>query len=283
MGGCMDSLNALIGVERPMEVVASALRTFAEDVGASVVGAYQVCCSDETECTCSAALDRDFVCRLLPDLKPGCRVAFHTVNLGARYEWGAVRIAEEHYATSHAREGFKFLLVKVNAHAAVQHTAEGWRYGWLERYGNESACCGALAGMFEGSLLPAIVELREMFAFGGVDRAAVLANPRLVEPRYRALLTAVVSSHLQAMRVVRDIQEFRPESPTVFLVVPCVTINRPGPDTEIVVGQYGIDCTDGKTEVRYGGLGDDPAAYCVRHEGDCAIITDDHWGKSGHP
>ncbi len=277
----MDSLNALIGVERPLDEVASALRAFAEGVGADAVGAYQVCCSDETECACSAALDRDFVCRLLPDLKPGCRGAFHTVNLGARYEWGAVRVAEEHYATSHAARGFKFLLVKINAHAAVQRTADGWRYGWLQRYGKESACCGALAGMFEGSLLPAIVELREMFNFGGVDRAAMLANPRLVPPRYRALLTAVVSAHLQAMRVVRDIQEFRPESPTAFLVVPCVTINRPGPDTEIVVGQYGIDRTGGKAEVRYAGLGNDPTAYRVRHAGDLVVITDDHWGKSG--
>lgn len=279
----MDSLNALIGVEGPLDVVASVLRTFAEEMGANTVGAYQVCCSDEAECTCSAALDRSFVCRLLPDLKPGCRVAFHTVNLGARYEWGAVRVAEEHFATSHARQGFKLLLVKINAHAAVQRTADGWQYGWLQRYGNESTCCGALAGMFEGSLLPAIVELRETFAFGGVDRAAMLADPRLVEARYRALLTAVVSAHLQAERVVRDIQEFRPESPTVFLVVPSVTINRPGPDTEVVVGQYGIDGTGGKAEVRYAGLGNDPSAYRVQHEGDRVRISDDHWGGNGRP
>ncbi len=276
----MDSLDALIGVERPLDAVSSVLRAFAEGVGASVVGAYQICCSDESECTCLAMLDREFVCRLLPDLKPGCCGAFHTVNLGARYEWGAVRVAEEHFATPLALEGFKFLLVKVNAHAAMRRAPDGLRYGWLQRYGNESACCGALTGLFEGSLLPAIVELREVFGSGGLDRLAMLANPRLVQPRYRALLTAVASAQLQAMRVVRDIQEFQPASATMFLVVPCVTVNRPGPDSEIVVGQYGIDRTGAKVEVRYAGLGNDPSAYRVRHDGDRVVITDDHWGKA---
>lgn len=278
-GPGMDSLDDLIGVETPLDAVSAVLRTFAEGVGASTVGAYQVCCSDETECLCSGALDREFVFRLLPDLKPGCCGAFHTVTLGARYEWGAVRVAEEHFATPAARDGFKFLLVKINAHAAVERTPDGWRYGWLQRYGNESACCGALAGLFEGSLLPAIVELRELFASGGLDRLSLLADPQRVEPPYRALLAALVSAHLQGMRVVRDIQEFRPASPTVFLVVPCVTVNRPGPDAEIVVGQYGIDRTGAKAEVRYAGLGNDPTAYRLRHDGDRVIITDDRWDQ----
>ncbi len=279
----MDSLNALIGLETPLEVVASTLRAFAEGVGASAVGAYQVFCSDETECTCSDAFDRQFVARLLPDLKPGRCGAFHTVNLGARYEWGAVRVAEEHFATPAACEGFKFLLVKINAHAAVQRTADGWEYGWLQRYGKESACCGALAGLFEGSLLPAIVELREMFAFGGLNRLGMLADPRLVEPRYRALYTAIVSAQLQSMRVARDIQEFRPASATVFLIVPCVTLNRLEPDSEIVVGQYGIDYTSAKADIRYAGLGNDPSGYRIRYDADRVRIVDEQWCADGHP
>ncbi len=276
----MDSLDTLIGVETPLTAVSAALRKFAEGVGASAVGAYHVCCSDETECVCTATLDREFVCRLLPDLKPGCCGAFHTVNLGSRYEWGAVRIAEEHFATPAARRGFKFLLVKINAHAAVQPDEDGWRYGRLQRYGNESACCGALAGLFAGSPLPAIAELRELFASDGLDRLGLLADPQVVEPRYRALLAAVVSAQLQAARVVRDVEEFRPASPTAFLVLPCVTVNRPGPDTEIVVGRFEIDRTGASPDVRYTGLGDDPRAYRVHHQADRAVVSDGQWPAS---
>lgn len=275
----MDSLDTLIGVETPLAAVSGALRAHAKDVGAKVVGAYHVCCSDESECLCTATLDQEFVCQLLPDLKPGCCGAFHTVNLGARYEWGAVRIAEEHFATPSAREGFKFLLVKVNSHAAVQPVEDGWRYGRLQRYGNESACCGALAALFEGSLLPAIVELRELFAADGLDRLALLADPRIVEPRYRALLTAIVSAHLQAASVVADIQQFQPASPTTFLVLPCVTINRPGPDTEIVVGQFGIDRAGTKADVHYIGLGNDPRGYRAHHQEDRVVLSDEHWPR----
>ncbi len=276
----MDSLDILIGVETPLAAVSAALRKVAERLDASVVGAYHVCCSDESECLCTATLDQEFVCQLLPDLKPGCCGAFHTVNLGARYEWGAVRIAEEHFATPSARGGFKFLLVKVNSHAAVQPAEGGWRYGRLQRYGNESACCGALAALFEGSGLPAIVELRELFASDGLDRLALLADPRIVEPSHRALVAAVVSAHLQAARVVADIQQFQPASPTTFLVLPCVTINRPGPDHEIVVGRFGIDRTGAKTDVRYFGLGNDPRGFRVDHRADRVVLSDAQWPKA---
>ena len=66
-----------------------------------------------------------------------------------------------------------------------------------------------------------------------------------------AALAAVAGARLQAARAVADIAKYRPLWPTVFLVVPCVTINRTESDTELVVGQYGIDATGQRPENCY--------------------------------
>jgi len=54
-----------------------------------------------------------------------------------------------------------------------------------------------------------------------------------------------------------------------------VTINRPGPDTEFVVGEHGVDWTGTTASVAYQGLGD--ATYRVRHEFDRLHVEDDRW------
>jgi hypothetical protein len=197
--------------------------------------------------------------------------------LGSRYEQGAVRIAEEHFAVSQAPQVANLLVVKINAHVGVRAASDGFEYGWMERYNRPSACCGALAGLLEGKRLPALDELRETFRSGGHDRLAILGDARRVPPPQRALLAAVVNARLQAERAVEDIRSHRPESPATFLVVPCVTINRPGPDTELVVGEYGVDWTGSAASAMYQGLGDDPAAYRVRYEFDRLCVEDDHW------
>ena len=263
----MTKLRDLIGTECKLERLSGALREFVAELGPAVVGAHHVLCSDETERECAEAFHRWFAGPMLPDLKPARRAAFHTVNLGARYEWGAIRIADEHFAAPAAKGALKLLVVKINSHVAVRYTPEGPEYGWLDRYGGESACCGALAALMEGSDLPAVRELAQLFAADGRNRVGVLHDMSRVPVEQRALLAAVTNARLQAQRAVLDIEEHRPHSPTMFLVLPCVTINRPGPDTELLVGQYGIDWTQDSAEIKYSGLGDDPAAYRVRHAG----------------
>jgi len=53
--------------------------------------------------------------------------------------------------------------------------------------------------------------------------------------------------------------------PTHFLILSCVSINRPGPNTELLVGRHEIDWTGETPATTYEGLGDDPAGYCLEH------------------
>jgi len=276
----MVRIRDLIGVESELSQVGLALRHFAEELSAPVVGAYQVTCSDEVEWECAEAFQEHFCDELLPILEFERRSPFRSINLGARYEWGAIRVAEEHFATESSQEAFKLLVAKINAHVAVEDTRDGPVYGGVDRYGRRSTCCGALAGLFEGSLLPAIQELRQIFQFGGLNRLSVLADRSRIAPEHRALLAAVVSARLQAHRVVLDIEEYRPESPTVFLILPCVTLNRLGRDTELVVGQYGVDRTEPTPRVKYVGLGDAPASYRIGYDQGRLIVEDDRWPET---
>lgn len=273
----IESLKARIGVENDLAQVAWSLREIAQQLRPSVVGGYQLTCSDEAEWECARTFQRLFVEPLLPGLKPDCRAPFRSINLGSRYEEGAIRVAEEHFAGPAAHGSPKLLVVKLNSHVGVRAVGEELEYGWMERYHRPSPCCGALAALLEGTRLPALDELRAAFHSGGLDRLAALADASRVLPAHRALLAAVANARLQGERIVHDIQGQRPESPTIYLVVPCVTINRPGPDTELVVGECGVDWTGASASTRYQGLGDDPAAYRVRHVTGRLHITDDHW------
>lgn len=273
----MEHLQGLVGVETELSHVAGVLRRFVQTLHCPVVGAYQVTCSDETEWECIAAFQRLFVDELVPPLKSGHSCAFRSANLGARYEWGAIRVAEQHFAIPQSSKTFKLMVVKINSHVGVQGSSEAVAYGSIHSHAIESACCGTLIAMLEGGQLPAIQQLRELFRSEGRNRLLALLDPGIVELRYRALAAAVVNARLQAQQAALDIEQYRPETPTVYLILPCVTFNRPGADTELVIGQYGIDWTERSAKVRYHGLGDDPSKYSIRTEQGRAVITDHQW------
>jgi len=273
----MNQLRDLIGMEVDLERVISSLRRFTRDLNPPVVGSYHVTCSDEVEWGCAETFQRLFVQDMLPQLRPGVQASFRTMNLGARYEWGALRVAEEHYATADTEETFKLLVAKINSHVAVQEVGGRVVHGKLDRYGVESTCCGALVSLLRGAVLPATEELRELFRSGGQDRLAMLTDPQDIPPEHQALSAAIVNARLQADRAVLDIREFRPETPTIFLILPCVTLNRSGVDTELVVGQYGVDWTEEHPTVKYTGLGDNPAHYRIEHVRGRLQVEDDHW------
>lgn len=275
----MSEICNLIGKEAELPRVARAIRLFAEEMAAPTVGGYHITCSDESEWECAMVFDRLFSREMLPRLKMDRAAVFRTMNLGGRYEPGAIHVAEEHFATFVSRQTVKVMVVKINSHAAVLRHEEGPCYGTLKRYGSDSACCGALVSLLAGGNIPAIKELAHQFARDGHDRLAELLDEEQIPPRYQALLAAVVNARLQADRVVDDIRSQAPKSPTVFLILPCVTINRDEPDNELVVGQYGVDATVAELNIKYRGLGAAPLQYRVAFENGLLSITDDQWQR----
>ena len=175
----MGRLEDLIGTETDLARLSGTVQEVARTLGASVVGAYHVTCSDEAEWECVESFQQSFAEMALPALKPGRRAALHTINLGARYEPGAIHLAGEHFATEESSAEPKLMVAKINAHVGVRQGSEGPEYGWLDRYHLLSPCCGALGALLGGSDLPAVRELADTFASDGTDRLAVVS---LAEP-----------------------------------------------------------------------------------------------------
>jgi hypothetical protein len=244
----------------------------------SVVGAMLVTCADESEHECVTAFQKGFVNLLLPQLKFAQQSAFRIANLGGRYDWGAVRIAEDHYADAERVPVKKVIVVKVNSHVGVleEHGVE--KYGIMRRYEDTSHSCGALNALLSGDKRPFALQLAELFVSEGPDRLAILRDEKQVDPEYRPLFAALVSARLQARKVILDIQDYEPVSHTEFLVIPCVTLNRAGKDTEIVCGYYFASEETGVKEPNYYGLGDNPAMFEVERRHDRLLVTDDHLG-----
>jgi len=273
----MSELHQMIGREVDAAQINWALRQLVEQLRPEVVGACQVACADEAEWPCLDAFQRWFAGVVLPEWKAECRAAMRVVNLGARYERGLAPLAEQHFAPASSGAGLKLIVVKINAHVALRMLPDGPDFGWLERYGELSACCGALAAMLEGSTLPAARELANAFRWGGVDRASILRNLRHVPVEERALRAAVANALLQSQRAAQDIAEHVPAGPTLYLVLPCLSINRLGPDGEMLLGEWGIDFSSDKPESRYQGLGDDPAAYQLGFDNGRLTLADGQW------
>jgi hypothetical protein len=209
----MDRLHELVGVEDSVTGVTQAIHLAAVADHPPVVGAVHVSCADESENECVTAFQHGFVQHLLPPLKFAQRSAFRIANLGGRYEWGGIRIAEQHYAA--AKIGaHKLMVVKINSHVGIEHDRDRYRFGVLKRYEGHSPCCGALCGLLEGKHTPAIGRLGEILQSEGKDRVATLLDEGAVDSANRSLFAAIVSARLQARKVVLDIQDYAPVSPS---------------------------------------------------------------------
>lgn len=252
-----------LGTARDLDESVRTLKYAIQTWRPPVVGALHVTCSDEAEQECADSFQQWFVRDLLPGTRTGRRAPFRCANLGARYEWGATAIAEQHYACARPGHAFKAMLIKIDAHVAMEPGPEGLVFGRKKRFdAADSVFCGALTALLEGQHGPAVDELRDTFQSEGRDRLAALRDPEVVPPRLRSLYAAAASARLQARRAILDIQDRPPQTPTIYLVVPCVTVNKAGRDTEIVCGCYVADTRDAKgADVLYWGLGDDPAQY----------------------
>ncbi|MCZ6599137.1 MAG: hypothetical protein O7B99_15975 [Planctomycetota bacterium] len=294
-----ERLYECLGVERDLNETVRTLRHYVQEQRAPVVGAVHVTCSDEAQQECIQAFDRNFVRYMLPSLKFAEKAPFRCSNLGGRYEWGAVPISEDHFADAKGAEDWKLLLVKIDAHVSVEPDPTGPRYGRMQRYDTQSVYCGAIHAVLDGDVRPFSEDLEQAFGFEGVDRLTALNDPQRVDPRLRSLFGAITSARLQARRAMLDVQDHVPRTPTLYLVVPCVTLNRREHDTEIVCGVYTADHRSEEPHHEYCGLGDLPWEYRLtseaggievsdatrqlpRHARDHRALVGEEWRKRGH-
>ncbi|MFH2007107.1 MAG: hypothetical protein ABI333_11020 [bacterium] len=269
-----------VGRELPLDSLTRHLYYAVRALQPPAVGAMHVTCADESEIECYESFQKSFVQYLLPRLKFSHQAAFRIANLGGRYEWGAIPIADAHYDSVAPDAPYKLMVVKLNAHTSVEDTAQGPRYGKLLRYRAESDYCGALHGLLADSPVPALRDLELQFRSEQRDRLAPLRDRKRIPAHQRMLFVALVSARLQARQVVLDIQDHPPVKPTLYIVLPCVTINRSQRDTEILCGVYVMDRALHVGQDLYSGLGDDPEGYRVHHRGpELVTIDDDNVGR----
>jgi hypothetical protein len=271
----MEELLKLIGREFTVRKISQTLCDVADKLRPGIVGAMHITCADESEHECVQAFQKGFVQHHLPELKFAHQSAFRISNLGGRYDWGAIGIVEKHFVLPDDRKSFKLIVVKVNSHVGVISENDEEYYGFYKRYGSNSSCCGALYALMTGEQGPYIDELRNLFRSEGKERLKILMNVGQVAPKHRGLYAAVVSAGLQARQVTADIRNHTPSGPTLYLIVPCVTLNRLEIDTEILCGVYTADHRSGEPCEEYTGLGDDPSTYSLSIQNRRIFIKDE--------
>lgn len=271
----MKAFAPLVGRQNTSTELCHALKSWVHEAGATVVGAMHVTCSDEAMQEGADAFRSAFAEALLPSLKHGLVAPFRVARLGGRYEWGAVRVAEANFATAGVGDGFKALIVKIDAHVSAEQSGSVWQFGTMARYGGESRYCGALAALLEGVRAPFVEDLETLYRSGEIDRLAVLRDPRRVDPALAPLFAAQVSARLQARLAAHEIQDHTPRTPTLYLIVHGTALNRKGPDAELTGGFHVIDRTGGQRGSGYIGLGDDPSRYRFESAGGRLGLADD--------
>ncbi len=255
----VDDLHKLIGHDVSLRQVSDRILQFAQELSPAAVGAHQINCSDESERECVETFHDVVVRPLLPKLKYWAQSSFRTVNLGSRYERGSIAIAEDHYATEASKASFKLLIVKLNAHVSVASRDGHTVFGRQSRYDKDCVYCGALGALLAGSDAGFVRELAEVFAMHEIDRVAYLTSH--CDEGVRALYAAVCNSVLQSELAVRDIMTTSSHTPTCYLLVSSVTLNRVSADTELVVGIHFVDERSGDKVHSFRGLGSDPSRY----------------------
>jgi hypothetical protein len=117
----MEHLYWAIGRERALRELTQMLYFDVRSHTDHLVGALHVTCADETEAECAEAFQQGFVQYLLPQLKFARRSAMRVSNLGGRYEWGSIGIADMHFALPETiTPPPRLMVIKINAHVALE-------------------------------------------------------------------------------------------------------------------------------------------------------------------
>lgn len=270
----MRNIQGLVGTAFDSADSARAVKAYVQHLNPPVVGALHVTCSDGAEHECADAFHQELVQDLLPAYTFLNKAAFRTANLGARYEWNSIRVAESHFAGAAPGHDYKLMVVKINTHVAWDGTPDGPVFGRMRRFDSDSIYCGALHALLDGKRGPFLDLLREAYESEGIDRLGMLRNPDLVAPHLRPLVAAIVGARLQARQALLDIQDYKPLSPTLYLVLAAVSLNRTERDHELLCGYYHADYRGDAPALEYMGLGDDPSRYRVDASNTAVSVTD---------
>lgn len=272
-----ERLYAILGEEHTCDEVSRLLRSYVQSLKPPVVGAMRVTCSDEAEQENIEAFQRNFVRYLLPSLKFSSKSPFRAATLGGRYEWNSIRIAEDHYALARGAEDWKVLVCKISSHVSLEEGGDGQpSFGCGQRYGAESTYCGAIDAVLNGSTLPFAQRLAEDIDFEDGKRLAALRDPRRVGASHRSFFAAVVNARIQARRAMIDVQDHVSRTPTLYFILPCVTFNRSGHDTEVVLGIYTSDRRGTTPHDEYCGLSSVPEEYRFESQAGRLKLVDPH-------
>ncbi|MCR4318589.1 MAG: hypothetical protein NUW37_19785 [Planctomycetes bacterium] len=266
-----EAVQKCVGREMPLKDWRGQLASWVQSFRAKNVGAHLITCSDESERENTNAFNEIIADTILPKLKQGLSSPFRTANLGSRYEWYSIRIAEDHFA------GFskdpKLMLISFCSHAGKYTLDDRPAFGQFFRYSTPSSACGAINAFLSGSHLPFTIDYDAALGMFGVDRKSMLLNPKVVRERHKSLYTAIATTGLQTMMLLIDIFDYAEQTQTMYLITNVVTINQPGEDTCIVCGLHLAEKSEGAMDVRYFGIGDDPSRYRIADKGGLVTIT----------
>jgi hypothetical protein len=241
----MNELRNIIGTELPLDQFHLILRRAAAGVsGVSSYGAGLVTCSDERQGVLRGGFERDVAMPLISDVKNGRDRVFSVSNLCGRLEPGAFELIDDHFSRATAR-GPKLLLLEIASHVGRLKTDSGFVYGYVDRFGRWSPCCGALTSLLNPTNVMDTVRhpwFEQLNAFFGPVRLETL---RAMPESNRMIAAAIIHSALQAESVVADVFNAPPEIPTDVLLVAGVAVNQQWADGFLPVAYHHVRVESG--------------------------------------
>jgi len=259
-----DALAAITGRELELGLLSTTLSDVVGEVTWPTIGAVHITCADEAQ---QRVIDKVQELLVEPHVTPmasGERTAFRLVNLGGHHEFGALAIAEDHWAGGHDTDhGPKLMVVRADAHVGVDHDPTGAAvYGRFLRFEHSSIACGALAAVLRG------VAMRG--AEGFVDQE--IRARRILDAfdeRTRMLAAAICRAELSANDCVDEIAGMAPASPTVWLVVATVTLNHPDRHSSMLTS---VRVVDEHGTISGDWLGVDVDRYVIDHPDHALVV-----------
>lgn len=259
-------LDEVVGRELELGLLTTRLAEVVRAAAFPTVGMVHITCADEAQHRVVGKVQQLLVEPHVTPMASGERTAFRLQNLGGHHEFGALSIAEDHWAGAHDElAGPKLMVVRVDSHVGVDTAEDGHPvYGRFLRFGRASVACGALHAVLRG------VAMRG--AEGFMDhhtRARTLTDS--FDETSRMLAAAVCRAELSAQDCLHEIAELDHDTPTVWLVVATVTMNHPDRHSSMLTGV----AVRGEDTTHDHRLGVDVLRYRIGHEDDRAVVTAD--------